>query len=118
MVCDSINQLFRDYSARFGSPYSAIKSFRKILAKHSIYPIIRMDGYDNVNKMLMTAARGKTHWSYRTKAEREGILDDPHWLWRWHDRSVKTSTGVSFRAYPKPLKEITFEESVHRNDTL
>ena len=112
VVCDSINQLFRDYSARFGQPYTAIKSFRKLLSKHEIYPIIRLDGYDNVNEMLMMISRGSTHWKYRTKAEREGIIDEPHWLWRWHDKSKRTPTGVSFRPYTKCLKEKQFGEDL------
>ena len=112
VVCDSINQLFRDYSARFGAPYSTIDSFRKLLAKHSIYPITRMDGYDNVNRMLSLAARGKTHWAYRSALERAGMTAAPHWLWRWHDKSKRTSTGVSFRPYPRRLKEKQFGQDL------
>lgn len=118
IYCDSINQLFRDYSEQFGSPYSTIDSFRAILHRYSIYPIIKTVGYDNVNRMLELMIAGDVHWEYTKGSNIRGRTGEPHWLWRWHTCSYRQPTGVSFRPYPKRLKERTFEESVHRDDTL
>lgn len=112
IYCDSINQLFRDYSAQFGSPYSTIDSFRAILHRYSIYPIAKAMGFDNVNRMLELMMDGPVHWEYTKESNIRGRTDEPHWLWRWHTYSKRTPTGVSFRPYPKRLKEKQFGEDL------
>ena len=114
--CDSINQLFRDYSKQFNSPYTCIISFRKILAKYDLHPITKSYGFENVNRMLFLVSKGKVHWEYNGESFKDGLSREPHWLWRWHGKSKRTSTGVMFRQYPITLKEKQFGEDMERRD--
>ena len=114
--CESINQLFRDYSAEFGTPYTSIDSFRLLLSKHELYPITNKAGYENVNQMLWLASQGATHWRLNGKKVSLDMVKEPHWLWRWHSYSKRTPTGISFRPYPISLKEIQFGEDMDSRD--
>ena len=116
-ICKSINQLFRDYSEEFGSPYTTIDSFRLILEKHEIYPITENTKEENLNRMLRMASEGPTHW--RFKGNKLGEMDtigQPHWLWRWHWCSKRTATGISLRPYPVRLKEQQYGEDLEHRD--
>lgn len=110
--CKSINVLFAEYSATFGNPYNCLDSFRRILSKHNIFPITLTSGYDNLNEMLtLYADHGAVHWSFQGGTIRPGgLAKQPHWLWRWHKRSIKTPSGCSFRPYPIRVKEKQFND--------
>lgn len=110
VVCESVAQLFRDYSEEFDYPYTNLTSFRRILDKHSIFPISKYNNLELVTRMLSLSAKGPVHWTFQSKPFREGMEQPPHWLWRWHGFSIKTASGVVFRDYPVKLKEIQFNE--------
>lgn len=118
--CKSIGTLFAEYSETFGQPYSTIDSFRAVLLKHSIFPITETSGYDNLNEYLsIYADHGAVKWTYKGSTIRKGgIAKEPHWLWRWHKRSIKTPSGVSFRPYPIRLKERQFGQDLSSDDSL
>lgn len=117
VVCESVAQLFRDYSEEFDYPYTNLTSFRRILDKHSIFPISKYNNLELVTRMLSISAKGPVHWTFQSKSFREGMEQPPHWLWRWHGFSIKTASGVIFRDYPVKLKEIQFEEEVVSRDS-
>lgn len=108
--CRSVNSLFTQYSEVFGSPYSDITSFRAVLLRNDLFPITEYQACENVNRLIELYYQGPTHWEFRNESCYKSMTDDPHWLWRWHDKSIKTPTGVSFRDYPLKLKEKQFNE--------
>lgn len=116
LKCRSINQLFADYSEAFCSPYSSIISFRRILVRHQIFPITEFCGLENVNRMLTLYAQGPVHWEYKEQKIQDIMTRKPHWLWSWHEKSIRTSTGVMFKPYPVRLKEKQFEQRVDSRD--
>ena len=116
LKCKSINQLFADYSEAFDHPYSSIISFRRILARHSIFPITDFCGLENVNRMLTIYSQGPMHWEYEHQKIPDIMSRRPHWLWKWHDKSIVTRTGVSFRPYPLRMKEQQFAKRVESSD--
>lgn len=118
IYCDSIRQLFLQYSEKFGSPYSDINTFRAMMARHHLYPISKWTDTENVNEMLSLMMKGSTKWVYRSKDYREGIRGEPHWLWRWHEESLKTPTGVMFKQFHLSVREKQYGEDIPSDDTL
>lgn len=111
LYCVSLRKLYEEYSRKFGRPYLYMISFNEALVRANIFPITQVRGYDNLNEMLgYYAEHGAVHWTYKGKSCRIEPLRDPHWLWRWHHRSIKCPSGVSFRPFPETVKEIQFNE--------
>lgn len=114
--CKSINTLFAEYSEVFGSPYSNIISFRAVLKRNDLFPITEFQPCENVNHLIEMYYQGACHWTYKTESFRDGLSAPPHWLWKWHGKSIKTPTGTSFRPYPIKLKEQQFGETMDSGD--
>ena len=108
LKCRSVRQLFADYSRVFGSPYTSIISFRRILRRHSIFPITEVSDLEEVNRMLRLKAQGPVHWEYKNEKIQDSMIRSPHWLWKWHEKSIRTSTGVTFVPFPVEMKERQF----------
>lgn len=113
MRCRSVRSLFAQYSVVFNTPYADIVSFRRVLMRHNLFPITDMDGYDNLNRMLRLyyKHKGNVHWEFHSPPQIRTIRE-PHWLWRWHDNSLRTPSGITFKPYPFRLKEKQFEQDV------
>ena len=119
LYCESLRKLYDDYNRKFGQNYAFISSFIDALVRQGIFPITKTRGYDNLNEMLrLYEEYGAVHWSYQGKPLRPGPQKEPHWLWRWHRKSIKTPTGVSFRPYPMAVKERQFGEDISSNNSL
>lgn len=110
LYCKSINRLFREYSEVFGSPYSTMDSFRAVLLRNDLFPITEAKPHDLVHNLIKVYYSGSWKWSFRGDEPQQSIIAEPHWLWKWHENSIKCPSGVSFRPFPRKLKEKQFNE--------
>ena len=116
LVCRSIRVLFAEYSKVFGSPYFNVVSFREVMKRHDLFPITTYQPCENVNHLIEMYYQGPCHWTYKDESFRKGLIAEPHWLWKWHTKSIKTPSGTSFRPYPLKLKEKKFGETMDSGD--
>lgn len=109
LLCESLNQLYRDYSVRFNFPYYNITSFRAMMEKYKIRPISKALSLPNAERVWRLAAKGPIHWDFNHKpVHRAGRMARPHWLWRYHNEGYKQGSGAMFAPPPYPVKEMQF----------
>lgn len=110
--CESINQLYRDYSLEFNFPYFQVVSFRDMLARHNIFPITEYGGHKHLTRALKLMSQGPVHWTFKGRDLHEKI-SPPHWLWRWREEELngKSGSGVRFLPPPYRVKERQFGET-------